>query len=54
MTHKPTIWVLVSLISLFCISTNQPFVFLEDGTLFYSLAMIVGVVRTSTSEQSLS
>lgn len=50
MTRKQTIWMIVSLFSFFCIATNQPFAFLEDGTFLYSLSMIVGVVCTSASE----
>jgi hypothetical protein len=54
MPLKQTIWVLISLISFFCISTNQPFLFLEDGTLLYFLGMTVGLICTASPKHALS
>ena len=52
MTRKQTLWMIVSLFSFICIATNQPFVFLDDGTLLYSLAMIIGVICTSSPKHA--
>ena len=54
MTRKQTIWILVSLFSFFCISTNQPFLFLEDGTLPYFLGMTIGLICTASPKHAQS
>lgn len=52
MTRKQTMWMIVSLASFFCIATDQPLAFLDDGTLLYSLAMIIGVICTSSPKHA--